>query len=145
MGLTVLDAQALIAVLRDEPAADAVSDLIRAGDTAMTPVNVAEVSDFLIRRAGASAERSRAILQTIIPDPVRLLTVGLDQVHRTGMLRATHYDRSRRPVSLADCVLLASCGPHDRIATADHALLGVAKAAGIGAVALPRGATAADR
>jgi hypothetical protein len=43
-------------------------------------------------------------------------------------IRARHYHRSSRPVSLADAVLIGWAMPGDRIATADPDVLAVARA-----------------
>jgi hypothetical protein len=56
---------------------------------------------------------------------------------RAAEIRAQHYHRSKRPISLADAILIASAGPDDRIATADPDVLAVAGAEGLGVVRLP--------
>jgi hypothetical protein len=56
---------------------------------------------------------------------------------RAAELRATHYHRSARPISLADSVLLASAQPGDRIATADPDVLAVADTEKLGSLGLP--------
>ncbi|HME03736.1 MAG TPA: hypothetical protein VKG38_11995, partial [Solirubrobacteraceae bacterium] len=42
-------------------------------------------------------------------------------------LRARRYHRTRSPVSLADCILLAATGASDELVTADRPLLRVAE------------------
>ena len=54
--MTLLDAYAVIAYLRAEPAAGEVGPLIDSGDATLTAVGVAEVLDHLIRLAGADEE-----------------------------------------------------------------------------------------
>src|SRR4051794_34736787 len=49
--VTILDAYAVIAFLRDEPAADEVRPLLDNGDARLTTVGVAEVLDHLLRLA----------------------------------------------------------------------------------------------
>jgi rRNA-processing protein FCF1 len=56
---------------------------------------------------------------------------------RGALLRARHYHRSTSALSLADCVLVASAGPDDSIATADPAVATAARAEGIDVIALP--------
>jgi predicted nucleic acid-binding protein len=52
-------------------------------------------------------------------------------------IRARHYHRSSRPISLADAVLVASARQGDQIATADPDVLAVADAEGLELVPLP--------
>jgi len=56
---------------------------------------------------------------------------------RAAALRAKHYHRTSRPISLADAVLVASVGRGDRLATADPHVLAVASDEEINALALP--------
>lgn len=56
---------------------------------------------------------------------------------RSGSLRARYYHRGECDLSLADCILLASAGDGERIATTDPAVATVARAEGIDVVALP--------
>jgi PIN domain nuclease of toxin-antitoxin system len=54
--VTILDAYAVIAYLRSEPAAEQVRPLLKAGDGALTAVGLAEVVDHLVRLAGADED-----------------------------------------------------------------------------------------
>jgi predicted nucleic acid-binding protein len=55
-----------------------------------------------------------------------------------GRLHAAHYDRVRRPLSLADCLALATALTlGDVLATADAPLADAARAEGCSIVALP--------
>jgi hypothetical protein len=51
-------------------------------------------------------------------------------------LRAKHYHRARRPLSLADCICVAATGSDGAVATADEAMLAMAEAEGIRSIAL---------
>ena len=51
-------------------------------------------------------------------------------------LRARHYHRRRSPVSIADCVLVASAEAGDRVATKDSAVLEMACAEGVAVLEL---------
>jgi hypothetical protein len=46
---------------------------------------------------------------------------------RARSLRARHYHRTKRPVSLADCSLIACAGTGDSIATLDAVLIEMAR------------------
>jgi PIN domain nuclease of toxin-antitoxin system len=54
--LTVLDAYAVLAFLRDEPAAAEVRPLLEAGDALLTAVGLGEVLDHLVRLTGVDEE-----------------------------------------------------------------------------------------
>lgn len=56
---------------------------------------------------------------------------------RAAEIRAEHYHRSSRLISVADAVLIASAAPGDRIATADPDVLAVTRAVEVESVALP--------
>lgn len=69
--MTILDAYAVLAFLKNETAASEVENLIDAGGAALTVVGLAEVLDHLIRISGADEED--AILdmaQLGLDDPV---------------------------------------------------------------------------
>jgi predicted nucleic acid-binding protein len=68
-----------------------------------------------------------------------LTTIPLDaaMAQAAAEMRSKHYHRSRRPISLADAVLLASARPDRRIATADPDVLAVAEEEAIETIELP--------
>jgi ribonuclease VapC len=137
--LTVLlDAFALIALLRDEPAADEVETIVRRGDAAMSAVNLAEALDVLQRVDGVDRARLDALTGPLIGESVGLLVVDEPTARDGADVRARCYHRSRSPLSLADCLLLAAA-LHARaaVATADRPLASAARAEGIEITALP--------
>lgn len=131
---TVLDAFALIALLRNEPAADAVEALIAAGDAAMSTVNLAEVGQKVVREGAMLSADLEHIVGTL---PLAIVPFTAAHAYRTAELRARHHGRGDSAVSLADCCLVAVATPADRVATADAVVLRMAEAEGIGTVALP--------
>jgi len=50
-------------------------------------------------------------------------TVEAHQAWRAAELRAQHYHRTKRPLSLGDCLLLASVAEGERVATSDPHVL----------------------
>jgi PIN domain nuclease of toxin-antitoxin system len=132
----VLDAYALIAFVLDEPAADAVEGLLRAGDAAATSVNYGEALDRLVRGAGMPSEAVEEALSTLLAAGVARIDVDFGLARTAALLRATHYDRTKRPLSFADCICLAAAGRGERVATADQPMLETARAEGIPTVAL---------
>jgi PIN domain nuclease of toxin-antitoxin system len=104
--VTLLDAFAVIALLRDEPAAASVRQLLTEDDASMTALGIAEVVDHLVRFAGASEDD--AVLDVAQLGLAAAVVTDDSIALHAGLLRARHYDRRARDVSLADCVLAAS-------------------------------------
>lgn len=124
----VLDASALIALLREEPGADMVAD--RLVDSAISLVNLSEVVA-LFARTGASAAAIRDVL-----DPLPLARLPLDEpiAYAAGLLAPV-----TRPagLSLGDRVCLATAR-HLGVPTltGDRAWLSIADRAGVQVVAI---------
>lgn len=134
--MTVLDSYAVLAYLKDEPAAVEVRPLLDNDDASLTALGVAEVLDHLVRLVGADEEEAAldlAQLNLLDGIPVDSAT-GV----AAGRLRARHYHRSRCAVSLADCVAaeVARSG-QVALATSDPHLLAVCHDERIGAIVLP--------
>ena len=134
--MTVLDAYAVIAYLRREPATPEVRPLLDAGDALLTAVGVAEVLDHLVRLGSADEEEATldlaqlGLLDGIVVDSI----LGAS----AGRLRARRYHRTRCAVSMADCI--AAHAARDRaesLATSDPHLLDLCHAEGIATVVLP--------
>ncbi len=123
--MILLDASALLAHLTGQPRGRGVTELLARGGLGMATVNLAETVDVLSRRVGR--ERAADALAPLLEGPVaRLIALDADRAWRVGELRARHYHRTRRPVSLADCALLACAEPGDSIATLDAMLVAMA-------------------
>ncbi len=134
--MTVLDAYAVLALLKGEPAASSVQQLLNSADCGLTALGVAEVVDHLVRIVGATEDAAAldlAQLGLTAPDPV---DAGL--ALQAGLLRARHYDRRNRAVSLADCVAAEVARSLDsEVATSDPHLLDLCRDEGIGVAPLP--------
>ena len=114
------------------------SALLAAGESAASSVNVAEALDVACRVYGAREPIVREAVELLVA--AELLTVSAPDLsigNRAARLRIAHYRRRARPLSLADCFLIASAGHEDRIATTDPAVADVARAEGLDVVALP--------
>ena len=135
----LLDAFAVIALLGEEPAADEVESLLRRGEAAITAINLAEALDVLQRIQGISPERLGSLIGPLVRESLTLLPVDEQMAYDAGDIRARHYHRTRTPVSLADCVLVAAARTADALATADGPLIRVARLEGVGVRELPRG------
>ena len=138
--MTVLDAFAVVAYLRDEPCAGEVAALFNHGPTTITATNLAEVMDQLIRVTGSHRDDVLADLALLTYAGMAIVPVTADDGLAAGQLRARHYHRERCAVSLADCTAAAvALGRRVDLATADPALAAVVRAEGGTVHPLPDG------
>jgi predicted nucleic acid-binding protein len=133
----VLDAYALVAVATDEPAAPEVERLLRNERCTMSTINIAETLDVLVRVHELPREDVHALLDPVIGSEVEPLAPDAEDAWQAAALRARYYERRRRPLSLADCFLLAAARDEGAVATADPAVIDVARSEGLGLLALP--------
>ncbi len=116
----LLDAFAVIAYFREEPAAPDVEALILTGEAHLTSVNAAEVVDQLSRRGDLDPVDVVGELSVL---PIRLRPVDAILGMLAGRLRAWHYHRTGCPIGLADCIAAAAAIADGMpLATADAAL-----------------------
>jgi PIN domain nuclease of toxin-antitoxin system len=128
--MTVLDAYALVAYLRDEPAAEDVTKILR-GPTVLSPVNAAEIVDQLVRVFGRDADDVHADLAMLSQAGMDVPPLTADVGNEAGRLRARHYHRSKRAVSLADCIAAATALARAQpLATSDPALAALVREEG---------------
>ena len=133
--MTVLDAYAVVAYLRAEPAAGEVRTLLDSGDARLTAVGVAEVLDHLVRVVGADEEE--AMLDLAQLGLLEGIVVASDLGVAAGRLRARCYHPTRCAVSMADCVAAeAARQATASLATSDAHLLDVCYREGIPAIVL---------
>jgi predicted nucleic acid-binding protein len=135
--MIVLDAYALVAFLTGGPASGSVRALLRGGETAVAAINLAEALDVAQRVRGLPIDAAREALEPLLEDVVQVLPVDTAIAFRAAAIRARHYHRRDRPISLADAVLVAACGVGDRVATSDPDVLAVAINESVGTVELP--------
>lgn len=135
--MIVLDSYAVLALLKDEPAAAQVQQLVEdQNDAALTPLGIAQVLDQLVRLAGA--EEDEAVLDLAQLGLATPTPVGAELAIRAGLLRARHYHRKNRAVSLADCVAAEAARPGgSQLASADPHLLDLCRDEGIAVITLP--------
>jgi predicted nucleic acid-binding protein len=137
--VTLLDAYALVALVADEAAAPEVEDLLRAGDCRVAPVNLAEAVDVTQRIHGVPLEDIRGALDPlVISGHLRPVVTDADEAWLAAELRARHYDRRTKALSMADCLLLAhAIRTEDAIATSDPALASAARVEDVDVIGLP--------
>ena len=141
--MTVLDSFAVLALLKDEPAAERVEHLLHDDPgCALTALGVAEVIDHLVRLVGV--EEDAAVLDLAQLGLASPFPVDGELATRSGLLRARHYNRRTRAISLADCVAAEVARlAGTPLATSDRHLLATCDAEDIPFLALPdtRGTT----
>ena len=132
--MIVLDSFAVLALFRDEPAAPLVQHLVESEkDVTLTALGVSEVLDHLVRALGA--DEDEAVLDVAQLSLTLPISVDLEVATQAGLLRARHYHRKNRAVSLADCVAAVSAQVTSaRLASADLHLLDMCQ---IAVIALP--------
>ena len=133
----MLDAYALEAYLNDEViAADVVEPLLMSGEQILiTSVNLAETADRMIRLNGATREELES---DVIGLGITVTGVDATAGFDAATLRASHYHRIRRSVSLADCCAAALAFDRDALlVSSDPALLGMVHDEGGRYLALP--------
>lgn len=131
--MTVLDAQAILAFLKGEPAADEVEAILRGRDglASISALTIAEVIDVGVRRSGQRVDAMGDRISALLAAGLEVVSLDEDIGRFAGTLRARHWDRTARPVSMADCVVLATgIRAQEPIATADAALIAAARAEG---------------
>ena len=132
----MLDAYALEAFLNLEASAPIVRDLILSGEQVLiTAVNLAETADRMIRLNGATRDELESDVVSLGITVTGVDTsVGFD----AAALRAKHYHRTRRAVSVADCCAAAVTLDRDAtLVSSDPALLGLLHDEGGRYLALP--------
>lgn len=134
--MILLDAYAVIAVLTGEPAAPAVQRLLESDDRpAVTTAGIVEVLDHLIRRYATAEQDALSAVSRLELESIMLTE---EIAIAAGLLRARHYRRSARSVSLADCVAAETARAIDvPLATADPGLVAMCEDEGISLVRLP--------
>jgi predicted nucleic acid-binding protein len=136
--LTIFDAYPIVAYLVREPAGVEVKELLGQGDAVTTSLNIAEAVDVACRVYGASEPAMRNAIELLVES--RLLDVAAPDATdalRAAELRIAYYRRRERPLSLADCFLVAAATREDHIATSDPAVAEVAREEGIAVLPLP--------
>lgn len=135
--MIVLDAYAVIAFLRGEPAAEQVRGLLEGGEEIrLTSTGLAEVIDNLVRRMGVDPEEAVLDVAQLGVGPAMQIDASTGQL--AGLLRAQHFHARTREVSLADCVAAAAAQEAGaRLATSDGPLLDLCHEEEIGYIVLP--------
>ncbi len=138
--MSVLDAHAIVAAFLGEPAAGEVTELLRGADgiPLVSAANVAEVVDILARLRSVPLEVIDERLGWLVLGGLEIVAVDHAIGALAGSLRARHYHARTRPLSLADCLALATAiSRGEALATADGSLIDTAADEGSAVIPLP--------
>ena len=122
----LLDASCIVGLFLGEPGQpDVVAALTN--ECEMSVLNRAEVIDRITRK-GATADDVAADLDTL---GITYIALDVDTADRAATLRARHFHRLECPLSMADCVALATAlATGSTLATSDSHLAAVGRANG---------------
>ena len=134
--MIVLDACALESYFADEPAAEQVGAMLQNGEQiVISAINLTETLDRLLRLRGADRESLAADLLEL---GLTVSDVDIAVAFDAAALRAGHYHRTSRAVSVADCCAAAIALDRDAVlASSDPALLAMVHDEGGRWMALP--------
>lgn len=104
----------------------------------LSALNLAEVIDVMTRIFGQDSADTAEALALLETGGLRLIPVDPVLGALAGRLHARYYDRRTSPLSMADCVVLATALVRsETLATSDPALATAALAEGVQVAALP--------
>ena len=108
------------------------------GIASISAITIAEVIDGGVRRNGQRVDAMDDRISALLAGGLEVVLVDEDISRLAGALRARHWDAKRRPVSMADCIVLATgIRVQEPIATSDGPLIAAARSEGHPVVALP--------
>jgi len=128
-----------VAFFLDEPAAADVEAILRgAQGSTISALNLAEVVDVMARIFERPPNRTLDALAFLEHAGLRVMAVDAEIGLAAGALHARHYDRQTSPLSMADCVALATAMQlREPLATSDPPLALAAQVEEVRIVALP--------
>jgi predicted nucleic acid-binding protein len=133
----LLDAQGLVALLANEPAADEVDSILTSSGAGITPINLAEAIDISERVMGIDIAVVRPAITQLRSSVLHVLPSSEDDAWRAGRLRARSYHRTHAAISIADAFLVAAARPGDSVASGDAGVIAVARSEGLDVIPLP--------
>lgn len=133
----VVDAAPLVAVLRDEPNADRVIEVIGDASASVSTVTLAETVDVLERVHRWPPDAVTRAVTGFLGIAVTFVPPTPEIAVRAGAIRARHYRRRANAVSLGDCFVLATAAHGEELVTSDRALARAARAEGIEVAFVP--------
>lgn len=137
----VFDAAALIALLRHEPGGPEVAELMGHHGGSASCVNLVEVVDRMARTTSVGIDDAVTAVESLIEGGLEAVRCDLPIALRAGVVRAEHYDKVTRSVSLADCVATATAELREAtLVTSDAHLVDLANRIELGVHPIPNSA-----
>lgn len=133
----IVDTGPIVSVLLGDAAAGEVSSALEGRECGVSVVNVGEVLDVLVRVHRAGVDDATESVDRFLAEVARPIPATRAIAERAASIRARHYHRRDRDVSLADCFAIATALPGAEIATSDTAIAHVARAEGLAVIGLP--------
>ena len=133
----MVDAGPVVSLLLGDAAAPDVVAALTGRDARISAVNVGEVMDVLVRVHRVPTDDAAESIWRFLDDVAAAVPATAEHAEKAGQLRARHYHRRDRDVSLADCFVVAVADEDDDIATSDSAVAHMASVEGRQVVALP--------
>jgi uncharacterized protein with PIN domain len=124
----------------DEPAAADVETALRHESTPsrISAMNLAEAVDVLTRIFGSPLDEVLASMALLESSGLQVVEVDRSIGVYAGELHGRHYDRSSSPLSMSDCVALATATSFgEPLATSDEPLAKAASAESVATILLP--------
>lgn len=137
--MTVVDTQGIVALLEREPAAAEVEAILRGRDgiATISAITIAELIHVGVRTRSQRVDAVNDQVSAFIAGGLEVVPVDEEIGRLAGVLRSRHWDSRRRPVSMADCIVLATAMTvREPLATSDRPLIAAARAEGHPIVAL---------
>jgi uncharacterized protein with PIN domain len=129
-----------MAFIRDEPAADDVEAGLRdqSEPSRISALNLAEIVDVMTRIFRSSMDDVLATIAVLEAGGLEIVPVDRSIGIHAARIHARYYDRSSSPLSMADCVALATAAAvGEPLATSDEPLAMAAAAVGVSTIGLP--------
>ena len=134
----VLDAGPVVSLLLDDAAAaDVAREIAGQEHLGISVVNVAEILDVLRRIHRTAAHDAAIAVGRFLDEVAGPVEATRELAERAADVRARHYHRRDRDVSLADCFVIATAWPDGAVATSDRAVARIAREEGLEVLALP--------
>ena len=128
----------MVALLRDEPAAEDIESLLLTEEALVSSINLAEAIDQLLRIDRLPREPVEDVLARLIEGGLSVLALDETIAWESATLRAAYYQRSARALSLPDCVVLAEARRLGAaVLTSDPAIAETARLEGIDLIPVP--------
>lgn len=130
--MTYIDAYGLVALVANEAAAEEVEQLLRSAECRVVATNLAEAVDVCARTHSYPIEEVRGAIEPLIAGGQLAVVVTEERdAWLAAEIRVAEYHRQKRPLSMADCFLLAhALSAEQPLATSDPHVADVARRAG---------------